>query len=78
MPACLRSLNKACFETKPRESHRPTDRSTHPSNHTQYGTATNIKSRTNRLSVLDAITSTQQRLKLYAKVPPNGLVSNKH
>jgi peptide subunit release factor 1 (eRF1) len=40
----------------------------------QYGTATNIKSRTNRLSVLDAITSTQQRLKLYSKVPPNGLV----
>lgn len=27
-----------------------------------------------RLSVLDAITSTQQRLKLYSKVPPNGLV----
>jgi hypothetical protein len=27
-----------------------------------------------RLSVLDAITSTQQRLKLYTKVPPNGLV----
>jgi peptide chain release factor subunit 1 len=24
--------------------------------------------------VLDAITSTQQRLKLYSKVPPNGLV----
>ncbi|EWM25096.1 hypothetical protein NSK_002104 [Nannochloropsis salina CCMP1776] len=40
----------------------------------EYGTATNIKSRTNRLSVLDAITSTQQRLKLYSKVPPNGLV----
>lgn len=46
-----------------------------PAWHTaQYGTATNIKSRTNRLSVLDAITSTQQRLKLYSKVPPNGLV----
>lgn len=28
----------------------------------------------NRLSVLSAITSTQQRLKLYNKVPPNGLV----
>ena len=28
----------------------------------------------NRLSVLSAITSTQQRLKLYTKVPPNGLV----
>lgn len=28
----------------------------------------------NRLSVLSAITSTQQRLKLYSKVPPNGLV----
>lgn len=36
--------------------------------------ASNIKSRVNRLSVLAAITSTQQRLKLYNKVPPNGLV----
>ena len=50
----------------------------------EYGTASNIKSRVNRLSVLGAITSTQQKLKLYAqslrlmprftKVPPNGLV----
>jgi len=40
----------------------------------EYGTASNIKSRVNRQSVLGAITSTQQRLKLYPKVPPNGLV----
>lgn len=40
----------------------------------EYGTASNIKSRVNRLSVLSAITSTQQRLKLYRNVPPNGLV----
>ncbi|KAI9500117.1 translation termination factor eRF1 [Coemansia spiralis] len=40
----------------------------------EYGTASNIKSRVNKLSVLSAITSTQQRLKLYNKVPPNGLV----
>jgi peptide chain release factor subunit 1 len=40
----------------------------------EYGTATNIKSRVNRLSVLDAITSTQQRLKMYNKIPPNGLL----
>ncbi|EGD73528.1 eukaryotic peptide chain release factor subunit [Salpingoeca rosetta] len=40
----------------------------------EYGTASNIKSRTNRLSVLGAITSVQQRLKLYSKVPDNGLV----
>ena len=40
----------------------------------EQGTASNIKSRVNRLSVLSAITSTQQRLKLYNKVPPNGLV----
>lgn len=40
----------------------------------EYGTASNIKSRVNRLSVLSAITSTQQKLKLYNKVPPNGLV----
>jgi len=33
----------------------------------EYGTASNIKSRVNRLSVLAAITSTQQRLKLYTK-----------
>eukprot|EP00919_Chromeraceae_sp_WS-2016_P010321 GHVR01024194.1.p1 GENE.GHVR01024194.1~~GHVR01024194.1.p1 ORF type:complete len:431 (-),score=69.75 GHVR01024194.1:383-1675(-) len=40
----------------------------------EYGTASNIKSRVNRLSVLSAITSTQQRLKLYNKTPPNGLL----
>lgn len=40
----------------------------------EYGTASNIKSRVNRLSVLSAITSTQQRLKLYNKCPANGLV----
>jgi peptide subunit release factor 1 (eRF1) len=33
----------------------------------EYGTASNIKSRVNRLSVLSAITSTQARLKLYTK-----------
>ncbi|KAJ1726911.1 translation termination factor eRF1, partial [Coemansia biformis] len=40
----------------------------------EYGTASNIKSRVNRLSVLAAITSTQQRLKLYTRMPANGLV----
>lgn len=40
----------------------------------EYGTASNIKSRVNRLSVLGAITSVQQRLKLYNRVPTNGLV----
>ncbi|XDT48057.1 eRF1 domain 3 [Nakaseomyces glabratus] len=40
----------------------------------EYGTASNIKSRVNRLSVLSAITSTQQKLKLYNSLPPNGLV----
>lgn len=40
----------------------------------EYGTASNIKSRVNRLSVLGAITSTQQKLKLYTKIPDNGLV----
>ena len=34
----------------------------------EFGTASNIKSRVNRLSVLSAITSTQQRLKLFTKV----------
>ena len=41
---------------------------------TEYGTASNIKSRVNRQSVLGAITSAQQRLKLYTRVPPNGLI----
>lgn len=40
----------------------------------EYGTASNIKNRVNRQSVLSAITSTQQKLKLYNKVPDNGLV----
>lgn len=40
----------------------------------EYSTATNIKSRVNRQSVLSAISSTQNRLKLYNKVPTNGLV----
>ncbi|KAL2896816.1 Eukaryotic peptide chain release factor subunit 1-3 [Bienertia sinuspersici] len=40
----------------------------------EAGTASNIKSRVNRQSVLSAITSAQQRLKLYTKVPPNGLI----
>jgi len=40
----------------------------------EFGTASNIKSRVNRLSVLSAITSTQQRLKLFTRVPTNGLV----
>ena len=39
----------------------------------EYGTADNIKSRVNRLSVLSAITSAQHHLKLYTKIPDNGL-----
>jgi len=40
----------------------------------EAGTASCIKSRVNRLSVLSAITSTQQRLKRYNRTPPNGLI----
>eukprot|EP00246_Nothoceros_aenigmaticus_P001329 TRINITY_DN11845_c0_g1_i1.p1 TRINITY_DN11845_c0_g1~~TRINITY_DN11845_c0_g1_i1.p1 ORF type:complete len:438 (-),score=101.53 TRINITY_DN11845_c0_g1_i1:697-2010(-) len=40
----------------------------------EFGTASNIKNRVNRQSVLGAITSAQQRLKLYNRVPHNGLV----
>merc|ERR1719396_261221 len=40
----------------------------------EYGTASSIKSRVNRLSVLGAITSTQQRLKMYNRTPNNGLI----
>lgn len=39
----------------------------------EYGTATNIKSRVNKLSVLSAIVSAQNKLKTYNKNPPNGL-----
>lgn len=47
----------------------------------EFGTASNIKSRVNRLSVLGAITSVQHRLKLYTKgdlfrlAPDNLIVS---
>ncbi|PRP77657.1 hypothetical protein PROFUN_00518 [Planoprotostelium fungivorum] len=40
----------------------------------EFGTASNIKSRVNRLSVLGAITSTREKLKLYNRIPENGLV----
>ncbi len=41
---------------------------------TEYGTASNIKSRVTRQSVIDAISSIQSKLKLYRNVPENGLV----
>lgn len=41
---------------------------------TEYSTASNIKSRVNRNSVLDAITTATNKLKLYRFVPKNGLV----
>lgn len=40
----------------------------------EYSTATNIKDRTTRHHVLEAITAAMQRLKLFKKTPPNGLV----
>lgn len=40
----------------------------------ELGTASNIKSRVNQKSVISAILSVQQRLKLYSRVPANGLV----
>ena len=36
----------------------------------EFGTASNIKNRVNRQSVLGAITSAQQRLKLYNRYSP--------
>lgn len=39
----------------------------------EYGTASNIKSRVNKNAVLSAITSAMSRLKLYNRLPPNGL-----
>jgi len=40
----------------------------------EYGTATNIKSNTTRKNVQDAVTRVTQRLKMFKKVPENGLV----
>lgn len=40
----------------------------------EYSTATNIKDRTTRHHVLDALTSVMQRLKLFRTTPPNGLI----
>jgi len=40
----------------------------------EYGTASNIKSDTTRKNVQDAIVKVTQRLKLFRKVPENGLV----
>ena len=40
----------------------------------EYSTALKIKNKVNRSSVLSAIISTQQKLKLYNRVPTNGLV----
>jgi len=40
----------------------------------EYGTASNIKSTTTRKNVQDAIVKVMQRLKLFKKVPENGLV----
>lgn len=40
---------------------------------TEFGTASNIKSRVNRQAVLSAITSAINRLKRYSRIPPNGL-----
>lgn len=40
----------------------------------EYGTASNIKSNTTRKNVQDAITKVMQRLKLFRRIPKNGLV----
>jgi peptide chain release factor subunit 1 len=40
----------------------------------EIGKATNIKSRVTRQNVTDALTSAAEKLKLYNKTPPNGLV----
>ncbi|MCD6357633.1 MAG: peptide chain release factor 1, partial [Thermoproteales archaeon] len=40
----------------------------------EYSAASNIKDRTTRHHVLDALTAVMQRLKLFRTTPPNGLV----
>lgn len=42
--------------------------------HQEYGTASNIKSRKTRNNVLDALERVMQRLRLFRKLPANGLV----
>ena len=39
----------------------------------EYGTAVNIKSKTTRKNVQDALTKAMERLKLFHKIPPTGL-----
>ena len=41
----------------------------------EFGTASNIKNRVNRQSVLGAITSAQQRLKLYNKASQSSIAA---
>ena len=41
----------------------------------EFGTASNIKNRVNRQSVLGAITSAQQRLKLYNKASQTSIAA---
>merc|ERR1712000_439831 len=40
----------------------------------EYGKASNVKSQSNKKSIQESINSTKERLKLYNKVPPNGLI----
>lgn len=40
----------------------------------EASSAANIKSRVTRQSVITALTSTKEKLKLYKQTPPNGLV----
>jgi len=40
----------------------------------EYSTASNIKSRTTKKNVLDALMTVMQRLRLFKETPPNGLV----
>ena len=40
----------------------------------EYSTASNIKSRTTKKNVLDALVTVMQRLRLFRETPPNGLV----
>ena len=39
----------------------------------EYGTAVNIKSKTTKKNVQDALTKAMERLKLFKTVPPTGL-----
>jgi len=40
----------------------------------EYGKAANVKDKINRMSIQQSLTNARERVKLYSRCPPNGLV----